>query len=380
MRVLIVASRYLPHRGGLETVVRELSHELIRRNHQVIILTNKFPRNLPKFETIDGIPVQRFHFLVPRFAYLREMRFDLWLAAALLFPFTLFRLATSVRQFRADVINLHYLGPAGFFLLCVNSMIGRRLVVSLHGGDVDGEPRKNRFNRWLFRTVLQKADAITVCSQSLLNRATELLPEIQNKAHVVHNGVNLEVFAAARPYKHENTYIFAVGQLEIHKGFDLLIDAFARIASKVPTLDLLIAGDGSQMTELCEQVKREHLSGRVKMLGSVGREEVASFMCGSQTIVIPSRRESFGIVALEARASGRPIIACRVGGLVEALERANVFWFSPGDVQSLECALLRCLSQTRSSSDNYSDRATLEQQYSWNAVADRYLSTYNRAM
>ena len=65
MRILLIASRYFPHRGGLESVVYHLSYELQHQGHIVRIITNRYPRTLPAHEVIDGISVKRLHFLQP---------------------------------------------------------------------------------------------------------------------------------------------------------------------------------------------------------------------------------------------------------------------------------------------------------------------------
>ena len=159
MRVLIVTARYLPHRGGLERVVSEVSRQMRLDGHTVTIITNRYPQTLPKHDELDGIPVRRLRFLFPRITYLKSKRPDLWLAGLIFFPLTLFQLAVSFLSFRPDVVNLQYLSSPGIFLWLLHHLFRFRFVVSLHGGDVDGEPRNSQFNRWLFNAVLDRAVA-----------------------------------------------------------------------------------------------------------------------------------------------------------------------------------------------------------------------------
>ncbi|MBC7262132.1 MAG: glycosyltransferase, partial [Chloroflexi bacterium] len=301
-------------------MVREISGYLRSSGHNIAIVTNRYPRRLPRHDTIDGIPVTRLQFLYPQLAYLKAGRLDLWLAGFVYFPLTLLQLALILRAYKPDAVNLHYLGVPGFFVCILHRLFRFRLVVSLHGGDVDGEPHRSRFNCWLFRAVLARADAVTACSRALLDQALQLAPDIAPKARVIHNGVDVELFVTARPCPHPRPYFLAVGQLLRHKGFDDLIAAYARAQADLAGFDVLIAGDGPERQSLEAQAVAEKLNGRVHFLGAVTREQVASLMRGAAVIVIPSRREPFGIVALEAMASGRPIIATPVGGLVEALE------------------------------------------------------------
>ncbi len=73
MRILMVSARYLPHRGGSESVVQHLAREFVRRGHRVQIITNRYPRSLPPVETIGGVKVKRLQFLLPEMAYLKKL-------------------------------------------------------------------------------------------------------------------------------------------------------------------------------------------------------------------------------------------------------------------------------------------------------------------
>lgn len=377
MRILIIPSRYFPHRGGVETVVKEVSRQLVRSGHSVAIVTNRYPRRLPRHETLDGIPVTRLQFLYPQFAYLKARRLDLWLAGFVYFPLTLLQLALLLRAYRPDVVNLHYLGGPGLFVWILHRLLRFPLVVSLHGGDVDGEPGRSRFNRWLFRAVLSRAAAVTACSRALLEQALRLAPDIAPKAHVIHNGVDAELFATAVPYPHPRPYILAVGQLLRHKGFDDLIAAYARAQTDLAGFDVLIAGDGPERQSLEAQVVTEGLDGRVHLLGAATREQVASLMRGAAAIVIPSRREPFGIVALEAMASGRPVIATPVGGLVEALDGASVNWVPAGDPSKLAETLTRVVLES-DGAPCLSNQAKARE-FAWQAITGQYLNVFGQA-
>jgi glycogen synthase len=336
MNILLLASRYLPHTGGLETVVHELAANL-SQNHHVAIITNRLPRTLPATENIDGIQVTRYFFLFPRLEQLWSQKPYLFFAGLFFFPLTLFQLWRYIRNFRPDVVNVHYLGSTTLFILILHRLMNFRLVASLHGGDVDGEPHRNRFNRRLFTQAMKQVDHVTACSQYLLDQALDIAPEAASKSTVIHNGVDVQLFVEATPYQHRRPYVFAIGQLAAHKGFDLLIEAFAQIAAD--DIDLLIAGTGPDHDKLQAQIAQNQLVEQVYLIGRLDHNKVAEYMKGSQMIVMPSRREPFGIVAIEAYASGRPLIVSRVGGLVEALDGLNVHWVEPDDLEDLKQAL-----------------------------------------
>ena len=372
-RILLVTASYAPKVGGLETVVSYLASDFRLREYQVVVVTNRYPRTLPRYEELDGIRVRRLQFLYPRLTYLKSNRLGLWLAGWVLFPLTLAQLAVILLSFRPDVVNLHYLGSPALFVWLLQRLLRFRLIVSLHGGDVDGEPYRNRFSRRLFHAVLDGAERVTACSQALLDRALTLAPQVAPKATVIHNGVDVALFAQAEPYDHSRPYLFAVGQLARHKSFDTLIAAFARVSGRMPEVDLLIAGDGPEMGTLLAQIRTKELDGKVRLLGTVNRKQVASLMRGSLAVVIPSQREPFGIVALEAMASGRPIIATRIGGLMEALAAAQVVWVPADDPTSLAAALMTLSIDYSQQASMFRANQIKVQTHSWRQISDQYL-------
>lgn len=372
MRIVLLASRFFPHRGGLEVVVSELAQEMNSCGHNVHVVTNRYPRTLPEFEVLDNIPVTRYHFLYPRREYLRNHRFDLFFVGIILFPLTLLKLLCFFLKLKPQVVNLHYLGAPTLFVCILAHFFPFRFVISLHGGDVDGEPLKNRFNKWIFRTALFKADTITTCSQALADQVVEMVPEIKAKISVIRNGVSTSVFDSSMPYFHSSPYLFSAGQLVAHKGFDLLIDAFSQISDEYPSVHLLIAGVGDFQGKLFKLVEKHNLQGRIFFVGVKNRNQIASLMRGSIAIIIPSLREPFGIIALEAWASGNAIIASRVGGLPEALKGSDAFFILPGDCDSLKSALMAILKNP----DKYKQTKPVPTNFSWPYICQCYLALY----
>jgi len=377
MRVLIVASRYLPHRGGVETVSSHLAQELVRKGHEVLVVAQRYPRRLPAREVIEGIQIRRLMFLYPRLSFLRQGRIDLAVASVWYLLSTTWVLHRIVHTFQPDVVNLHYLGSPGCFLNLAHSLSAFPWVVSLHGGDVDGEPYGSRHGRRLFETVTAKAKIVTACSKALAEEAVRLSGSLRSKLQVIHNGVDTRLFASAPPYRHPVPYFAAVGQLVEHKGFDLLIDAFADVATDSPGVDLIIAGDGACGAKLRDLARQRGVQGRVHFLGRVSETQVASLIAGSLFVAMPSRREPFGIVALEAMAAGHKVLAAHVGGVSEFVNPDYNRLVAP-DRSSWRQALAEAL-QERSNGVSHANRAWAEQ-FRWDRVAARYVEAYHEAI
>lgn len=326
MRVLMISNSYPPVLGGLQTATHSIARGLVRRGHEVRVVTQRHPLGLPARETMDGVGVQRWVCLRPDRRDLLRGRIDLFLGGMWASPVLERRLANVMAAFQPDVVNVHF--PEAFvpFVLEARCNVRHRLVVSLHGDDVerwDAAQMKARPAAFQgFSRLLEAADAITGCSRYLLEEAARLVPAVAQKAHVIHNGVDPQRFRAAEGDCAPWPYVLAYGRLTKKKGFDLLLEAFAQLGSRHPQIHLIVAGEGEEEKALLAQASRLGLADRVSFLGRATEEDVVHLLMGCLFVVVPSRREPFGIVVMEALGAGRPVLATKVGGIGECLSEA----------------------------------------------------------
>jgi glycosyltransferase involved in cell wall biosynthesis len=304
---------------------------------------------------VDGVEVERWPLLACPVSAWKSGRTDLALAAVVSNPVTNVRFSRLVKSFQPDVVNVHFPEARLACALRIREPRPFRLVVSLHGDEVERwfkQVIRSETRRELdvTRRFLRAADIVTACSQYLLSRAAELEPSISGKARVIHNGIDPLRFADREPYPHGRSYLLAYGRQTYKKGFDLLLRAFALVAKQAPQLDLLLAGDGEERQPLTDLRDSLGLESRVILFGRATPHEVVRLLNGCRLAVIPSREEPFGIVALEALASGRSLVATRVGGLPEVVAAATasgvaprVEWAAP-EPQYLVNALLQALA------------------------------------
>ncbi len=166
---------------GCKPSRHSLAQSLKARGHDVSVVTNRYPRELAPLDIVERVSITRWNFLLPRFEQLAGLRLDLFLAGLIYFPLTLTKLILRLKRDRPDVVNLHFAGAAGFFVLLARKFVPFRLVVSLHGDDVEGWSRRSKFDRWLFRALLRRADKVTACSRYLLKLATQIEPANRNE-------------------------------------------------------------------------------------------------------------------------------------------------------------------------------------------------------
>lgn len=195
---------------------------------------------------------------------------------------------------------------------------------------------------------------------------------------VVPPGVDLDVFHPAGPGEQpERPSVLFLGGLERRKGVDTLLDAFAAVARARPEVQLLLAGSGSLEPELRARAAREQLAERVELLGRVGREDVPALLRSSTLLAVPSLGEPFGMSALEALASGLPVVATDAGGVAELVPDDGNRKVPPGDAAALARALeeLLALGPEQRAALGARNRAVAET-YSWKAAIDRLEGIY----
>lgn len=326
MRILLMPSSYVPVTGGVQTVTHALAQQLKSSGHEVLVVTQRYPRTLRDHEVIDGVEVRRLLFLRPGLAFLKAGRLDLLAASLFYGPMTSRALEKIFENFSPDIVNVHFAASQTLFALEIKRKSGCRLVASLHGDDVE-KFRKSGHTEGLkaFRALLREADAVTACSKYLLEEALSLEPSAREKAQCVHNGIDIGEFQGGQAFRHGRPYFFAYGRMVPAKGFDLLLNAFAQIARDFPNVDLILAGDGREEASLKRKAAERGLGNRVIFFGRAGRHEVAALLKGCMFVAVPSREESFGMTALEATVAGKPVVASQVGGLAEILPPQQLF-------------------------------------------------------
>jgi glycosyltransferase involved in cell wall biosynthesis len=199
---------------------------------------------------------------------------------------------------------------------------------------------------------------------------------------IVPPGIDLDVFRPARAGERAGPpIVLFLARLERRKGVDTLLEAFARVARSRPDVQLRFAGSGSMEDEIRWLTGREGLAERVAVLGPVEREEVPALLRSSTLFCLPSLGEPLGISALEALASGLPVVVTDTGGLAELVPDGAGRKVPPGDSPALARALeeLLGLEPEELSALGARNRAVAEN-YPWEAAVDRLEEVYARVV
>ena len=236
----------------------------------------------------------------------------------------------TLRAPRPAVVYAHFLVPSGLIALAARAP----LVVTAHGRDVRNVGAIPGVAA-ATRLVVARAAAVVCVSEYLRRELEAKVPEARGKTEVVSSGVDLDAFDVAPPPDGPPRFL-CVGALEERKNVVRLADAFA-------TLDggtLTFAGDGSL---------RARLEGRdcVQLLGRVPHDEIPRLLADSHVLCQPSLIEPLGQALLEAMASGRSVVATRIGGPPEFVPPEAGLLVDPLDVDAIAAAMRRAAELPR---------------------------------
>ena len=372
-RVALLPSSYAPNLGGVEELTSRLAGELTRRGARVLVVTNRWPHDLPAQEVLDTIPVRRVVFVGPGSGIRPMLRFGVG------FPVALFEVVRSLRRLEPDVVHVQCVSVAALYAWLGARLLRTPLVVSLQGEltmDAHQVYQRSRFLRWLLRRLLRHADAVTACSTQTLTEAEQAMRiETGERGTVIYNGVDLEEFEQPAADRAADRYILGIGRHVPEKGFDVLIRAFAQLDRD--DVRLVVAGDGPELPALGKLAAELGIAERVELPGRTDRARTVELFHGCELFVLPSRHEPFGIVNVEAMASGKAIVATNVGGVPELVEDGVNGVLAPaGDPVALAGAIRRLLDDDdlrRRLGDAGRRRV---RDFAWQVIARQYTSVY----
>jgi glycogen(starch) synthase len=199
----------------------------------------------------------------------------------------------------------------------------------------------------------------------------ELNPALE--VEVIGNGVDPALFD--QPQRVGRDVVF-IGRLEFAgKGLDLLLASWARAHERVDG-QLVIAGGGHDEERVRREVTRLGLDDRVRFVGWVGGEEKARLLAGARVVVIPSRMETFGIVAVEGSAAATPVVAFAIPSLREVVPPGAGFAVAPFDVAAYAERLVQLSADPELALAMGAEGRRFAAGYDWDALAARQGELY----
>lgn len=342
-KICIMTEYFPPYIGGGQVNAYEFAKAL-GKEFEFHVITNGLEGCKP-YEIIDNVHIHRI-------GVIGELRSP-W--RRFVYVVNAIRVGRKMhRELDFDLIHAHVF--AGAFAGYILSKISKiPIICTVHGihklrGDA------GRFaNLWQKIIVGLSYDAVIAVSKDTESRILDL-GKSPKALVVIPNGVDMEIFHPDEPSRvslrkrlhvdNDELLIGFFGRIVRGKGIDILIESMPIVLKHMPNVKLLIMGDGDLKNSMEERILDLRLDENVMIKNPVPHQEVAQFYCACDLIVIPSRSEAFSLSALEAMASGVPLVASNVGGLREIVHHSDNGWLvEANSISTLSEAIVKVLSE-----------------------------------
>lgn len=376
--------------GGQVVYVLEMAKHLARLGVHVDIYTRRFGDRSELESVCPGVRIIRIpcgpEYFVPKeklYPYLGE------------FAENMVRYISEHDE-SYDIIHTHY-WDAGYVGLIIKDELGVPMAHTSHS--------LGMAKRVFLGELANKADygfgvRIRVEKDILLNAdtlvsASPLEPELVEKyygvkrhMYVVPAGVDTEFFspeAGERDLMLPDDYVFTTGRMEWTKGFDLLVAAFGSIAREFKDLMLLIGGGSERPTKIEMEVRatlrrmaKEHnVEERVIQTGRISNEDLPTYYARARIVVLPSRYDLYGIVALEGLSCGRPVVVSKYAGVSRLIPEDCGLVADPYDSKDLGEKISTLLRDQETAAEmGMAGRKFVEKNLTWDRLARRLLEVY----
>ncbi len=231
-----------------------------------------------------------------------------------------------------DLIHAHVSHSCAYYCLYAKEKLGIPLVVTEHySGLLLGTASEREYER--VRETIEKSDAFIFVGSNFQKTLCDRL-HIKNSTYVIPNMVNVSEFEIKKKQNKNFTFLSA-GNLKANKSFDLVIRAFHQAFDRSEPVKLVIAGDGDEKNNLERLISKLNEENRITMFGRYSGEQKSKLFTGADAFVLTSKVETFGIVYIEALASGLPCIGTSGQGADDIIDRSNGYLVEYGNADEL---------------------------------------------
>ncbi|MDQ3404271.1 MAG: glycosyltransferase family 4 protein [Actinomycetota bacterium] len=397
MRVLMLSWEYPPVVvGGLGRHVHAIARHLATQGHEVVVLcrheAGTDATTHPTSDSVhDGVRVIRVAEDPTHLVFENDL-----VAWTLAMGHAMIRAGLALlNRWRPDVVHAHdwlVTQPA----IALAEQAGVPLVATMHATEA------GRHSGWLSQPLNQqvhsvewwlanRADAVITCSSAMRAEVAHLFEIDPATITVIHNGIEPRTWRvpprAVREARATHSpdgapLLLFFGRLEWEKGVHDLISALPRIRRTHPGTRLVVAGKGVHAAALVELARKLRIRRAINFAGHLSDDDLVATLAAADAVVLPSRYEPFGIVALEAAAAGAPLVASTAGGLGEVVVQGETgLSFAPGDADGLATAVRRVLDDPISARKRArTAKARLSVDFDWTLIAERTAAVYASAV
>ena len=253
-------------------------------------------------------------------------------------------LRSVLKQYKPDVAHVQYMAPGAIPILLLRMLGMRRILATAHtAADIYPSLKLVHFIQrhcvTAFTCITELAERSFFGSSQLYD---ENYPLKKHNHFTIYNAlpVSLPIIPEKRTADRPMT-IGVISRLEVIKGMDLVVPAFAKVKASHPDVRLLIVGDGTLREQMEQQGQAANISDYVEFVGRQPQEALSQYYDRIDILLMPSRSEGFGLTAIEGMARGCVVVASRIGGLPEVVCEGEVgLLHEAGNVDDLASKLI----------------------------------------
>jgi glycosyltransferase involved in cell wall biosynthesis len=378
MKILQVTPYFLPHKGGLERHVYNLSKSLADQGQSVTIYTSNIPET-NRFENIDGIEIFRF------------MSF----AEPLRDPFVLRLLFPSKNLQKFDLIHIHMVyGTLAFYGILPKMLYGIPVVITHHGQVRFEHKYKDLivylYEKLFFKILLSRCDSCIALSESdarfLTSFVTKdrirIIPNAINSADLLHNSKqDIDQFLKIHNLEDKKIILY-VGRLMALKGINYLIEAFFDVKNEMkdPSVVLVIAGEGDEYNSLKKITNEYNLIDSVRFIKYLSDTERNYLYQSSLLFALPSLSEGFPTTVLEAMFYGIPVIGTDIPVMKQHFSDSALL-VPQRNSRALADAILYLFSDPGSALElSLKGKDKVINNFTWDSIVKKYLDIYTQVI
>lgn len=284
-----------------------------------------------------------------------------------------------LKKERCDVLNAHY--ASGYGTLATWAHFPRT-VISVWGSDVYSFPYQSKLHRRILMHVLSHSDLIFSTSECMKKQTARFLKK-EKEIIVTPLGIDFDLFPFSMPERHVKSFTigFLKGTDSLY-GYDVFLKALRKLIDEYEALDIRISaymcGDSYNQMAFFDLVDHLKLQEYVYYNGAIPHKNMPGFIQQCDVVCIPSRKESFGVVAIEAMACGRPCVTSDAEGLQEVMvDGITGYIFENGNADACALQLGRMLKSPDSILKmGCNARKHVEKHYSFSNNIDQFIKGY----
>lgn len=351
----------MPGAGGGSVRTHEINKRIAAYGHSVTVFTTRYPDWTARFQ--DGVQYVPIGFGQGR------TRLGRLLGYCFRLPWEAWKRRPSV-----DLVVEDFFAP--FSTMAAPLWTGKPTIGMVQWLFAREKSREYKLPfHWIERAGVSRHRRLIAVSQGTGDQLRQLNPAVT--VDVIGNGIDMRALDVPSQVGTDVVYI---GRLEVAgKGIDLLLEAWSQASKKIDGT-LVIAGTGHDEQKIRERIAAENLTDRVRLVGWICGQKKFEMMAGARVVVVPSRAETFGMVAVEALASGTPVIAFDIPCLREVVPPGCGWVVPPFNTQELADEIVRRYNDTAGLAAAGAAGRRFASGFNWDVLASSQLDAYYAAL